>query len=233
MTGEGTGHETGPGTDQETDHTTGPDPDILTPMAPAYGGTVFLRPLAEGRDTVSVGRFSYYDDVEETRDFFDRNVLYHFDFIGDRLIIGDFVAIAHGVRIFMNGGAHAMGGFSTFPFNIFGHGWEAGFDPATWTAEHRGDTVIGPDVWLGRDAVVMPGVTIGAGAIVAAQAVVTKDVPPYAVVAGNPARPIRLRFAPEIVERLLAVAWWDWPTERITAALHAIRGANIDALERA
>lgn len=209
----------------------GPDPETLLPMAPTYGGTVFLKPLAEGRRNVSAGRFSYYDDKDETRDFFDRNVLYHFEFFDDRLIIGDFCAIAHGVQIFMNGGTHAMGGLSTFPFNIFGHGWEEGFDPATWQAEHKGDTVIGPDVWIGRDATLMPGVTIGAGAIVAARTVVTKDVPPYAVVGGNPARVLRHRFDPDTVARLLRIAWWDWPVERISAKLNAIRGADIAALE--
>lgn len=211
----------------------GPDPDTLLPMMPAYGGTVFLKPLAKGRANVSAGRFSYYDDRDETRDFFDRNVLYHYDFVGDRLVIGDFCAIAHGVRIFMNGGTHAMGGFSTFPFNIFGHGWENGFDPATWAAENRGDTVIGPDVWIGNGATLMPGVTIGAGAIIAAGSVVTKDVPPYAVVGGNPARTLRLRFPEDVIARLLAVAWWDWPVDRITQALNAIRSADIDALEAA
>lgn len=211
----------------------GPDPTTLAPMAPAYDGTVFLKPLAEGRVNVSAGRFSYYDDKDVTRDFFDRNVLYHYDFIGDRLVIGDFCAIAHGVQIFMNGGTHAMGGFSTFPFNIFGHGWEEGFDPATWTAEHKGDTVIGPDVWIGREAVLMPGIRIGAGAIVAAHCVVTADVPPYAVVGGNPARILRHRFDAATVARLLEIAWWDWPVDRISANLTAIRGADLSALERA
>lgn len=211
----------------------GPDPETLLPMAPTYGGTVFLKPLAEGRANVSAGRFSYYDDQDETRDFFDRNVLYHYEFTGDRLIIGDFCALAYGVQIFMNGGTHAMGGFSTYPFNIFGHGWEDGFDPTTWAVENKGDTVIGPDVWIGRGAVLMPGVQIGAGAIIAAQSVVTRDVPPYAMVGGNPARTLRHRFDAETVERLLQIAWWDWPIARISANLNAIRGADLAALESA
>ncbi|MGB3555620.1 MAG: CatB-related O-acetyltransferase, partial [Jannaschia sp.] len=198
---------------------TGPDPDTLAPMAPAYDGTVFLRPLAEGRTNVTVGAYSYYDDRDGTRDFFDRNVLHHYDFIGDRLSIGPFCALAHGVRIFMNGGTHAMDGFSTFPFNIFGHGWEEGFDPATWTAGSRGDTAIGADVWIGDHATIMPGVTVGAGAIVAAAAVVTRDVPPYAVVAGNPATIVRTRFDDGLVARLLAVAWWDRGADWITCNL--------------
>ena len=211
----------------------GPDPDTLLPMKPDYAGTVFLRPLARGLGNVTVGRYSYYDDKDETRDFFSRNVLHHFDFIGDHLTIGPFCAIAHGVRIFMNGGTHAMDGFSTFPFNIFGHGWEDGFDPATWTAMHRGDTVIGPDVWIGNRATLMPGVTIGAGAIIGAEAVVTRDVPHYAVVAGNPARVVKRRFDDATVDRLLHIAWWDWPEQRISRNLNAIRGADIAALEAA
>ncbi|WP_407066406.1 CatB-related O-acetyltransferase [Jannaschia seohaensis] len=202
-------------------------------MAPTYAGTVFLRPLAEGRANVTVGAYAYYDDRDETRDFFDRNVLHHFDFFGDHLTIGPFCALAHGVRIFMNGGTHAMDGFSTFPFNIFGHGWEEGFDPASWTATHKGDTVIGPDVWIGDHATIMPGVTIGAGAIVAAMSVVTRDVPPYAIVAGNPARVVRTRFDDATVTRLLSIAWWDWDAAKITRNLDAIRGADLTALESA
>ncbi len=212
---------------------TGPDPTNLTPMAPSYGGTVFLQPLAEGRVNVTVGAFSYYDDQDETRDFFTRNVLHHYDFIGDHLHIGPFCAIAHGVRIFMNGGTHAMDGFSTFPFNIVGHGWEEGFDPATWTAVHKGDTRIGADVWIGNSATIMPGVTIGAGAIIAANATVTRDVPPYAIAAGNPAQTVKQRFDDATIARLLAIAWWDWPVDKITRNLNAIRGADLSALEAA
>ncbi|MDB2407564.1 CatB-related O-acetyltransferase [Jannaschia sp.] len=210
----------------------GPDPDTLTPM-PVYAGTVFLRPLAEGRTNVTVGAYSYYDDREQTRDFFDRNVLHHYDFVGDHLTIGPFCAFAHGVRIFMNGGTHAMDGFSTYPFNIFAAGWEEGFDPTSWEAGRKGDTVIGADVWVGDSATIMPGVTIGAGAIVAAMAVVTQDVPSYAIVAGNPARVVRTRFDADTVSRLLAVAWWDWDAVRITRNLNAIRGADLAALETA
>ncbi|SFD25028.1 CatB-related O-acetyltransferase [Tropicimonas isoalkanivorans] len=209
-----------------------PNPDRLHPME-SYPATTFLRPLAEGLPNIDVGRFAYYDDRYETGDFFSRNVLHHYEFIGDKLVIGAFTAIAYGVQIHMNGGTHAMGGFSTFPFNIFGGGWEQGFDPSTWTAENRGDTVIGPDVWIGTEARLMPGVTIGAGAIVAAGSVVTRDVRPYAVVGGNPARELRRRFDDKTVERLLAVAWWDWPVERIDRNLNAIRGADIAALEAA
>ena len=211
----------------------GPDPEQITPMAPRYGGTVFLKPLAAGRSNVTVGAYSYYDDREETRDFFERNVLHHYEAFGDHLTIGAFCAIAHGVRIFMNGGTHAMDGFSTFPFNIFGHGWEDGFDPATWDMVRRGDTVIGPDVWIGDGATLMPGVTVGAGAIIAARSVVTQDVPAYALVAGNPARLRKMRFDAATIARLLEIAWWNWPADKLTRNVNHIRSTDLAALEAA
>lgn len=212
--------------------TQGPDPLSLHPLEGA-DQLVFLKPLAAGRANVTVGDFSYYDDPDGAERFFGRNVKYHFDFVGDQLVIGAFCAIGRDATILMNGGSHATGGFSAFPFNIFGHGWEAGFDPATWDAAYRGDTVIGPDVWIGTEAMLLPGITIGAGAIIAARAVVTADVAPYAVVAGNPARVVRMRFEPETVAQLLSVAWWDWPREMLARNLDVVRGADIAALEAA
>ncbi len=199
---------------------------------PGFSRIGFLRAVVRAPG-IEVGEYTYYDDPDGPEHFVERCVLYHFPFVGDRLVIGRFCAIATGVRFIMNGANHAMSGFSTYPFNIFGSGWEAGFDPTTWEAENRGDTVIGHDVWLGAGAVVMPGVKVGSGAIVAALAVVAGDVPPYAIVAGNPARVIRTRFDAETVERLLAIAWWDWPVERITRNLDVIRGGDIVALETA
>lgn len=210
----------------------GPDPGALRPM-PGHPRVKFLKPLAEGRSNVTVGDYAYYDDPDDAGAFFERNVLHHYDFIGDRLVIGRFAAIAAGVVVMMNGGSHAMGGFSTYPFNIFGAGWEQGFDPAAWDEVLRGDTVIGHDVWIGTEAMLMPGVTIGPGAIVAARSVVTQDVAPYALVAGNPAREIRRRFDTDTISELLDIAWWDWPANRITTHLDAIRGADIVALRAA
>ncbi|TIV27644.1 MAG: CatB-related O-acetyltransferase, partial [Mesorhizobium sp.] len=144
-----------------------------------------------------------------------------------------FCAIAEGARFIMNGANHAMSGFSTYPFNIFGHGWEEGFDPETWSKEIRGDTNVENDVWIGMDAVTMPGVRIGNGAIVAAKSVVTHDVAPYAIVAGNPARTVKMRFDEFTVRRLLKAAWWDWPVDKISRNLNAIRGVDIARLEAA
>jgi virginiamycin A acetyltransferase len=211
---------------------TGPDPDDPYPVA-GFPRVGFLRPFARGRPNVEVGRYSYYDDPDGPEHFFERNVLHHYDFSGDRLVIGSSCAIATGATFFMNGANHAMSGFSTYPFNIFGCGWENGFDPATWEAENRGDTVVGDDVWTGAAALVLPGTRIGPGAIVAARAVVSGEIPPYAVVAGNPGRVLRRRFPPEAIERLLTIAWWTWPVERISASLDAIRGGDLSALELA
>ena len=183
--------------------------------------------------TIEVGDFTYYHDPDRPEAFEDRNVLYHFDFIGDRLRIGRFCALATGVRFIMNGANHAMGGFSTYPFNIFGGGWEDGFDLASVTDGLRGDTVVGNDVWIGREATVMPGITIADGAIVGAKAVVAAPVPPYAVVAGNPARIVRYRFCDDTIETLLDIAWWHWTPEKIARNLDAIRGADLDRLRAA
>ena len=192
----------------------------------------FLKPLVTA-ENIEVGDFTYYDDPEGPDKFQEKCVLHHYPFIGDRLIIGRVCAIAEGARCIMNGANHAMSGFSTYPFNIFGHGWEEGFDESTWKREIRGDTVVGNDVWIGMEALILPGMNIGHGAIAAAKAVVTHDVPPYAIVAGNPAKVVKTRFDQRTVDRLLKVAWWDWPVDKIGRNLNAIRGADIRALEAA
>ena len=209
----------------------GPDPSTPYPMAgqPRVG---FLKPLVDDPQ-IEIGDFTYYDDPDGPEHFAERCVLYKYPFIGDRLLIGRFCALATGVRFIMNGANHALGGFSTFPFSIFGKGWEAGFDPATFIEGTRGDTVVGNDVWIGRESVIMPGVTIGDGAIVAARSVVVSDIPAYAIAGGNPARTIRMRFDEATIARLLDIAWWNWPPGKITSAIDAIRGADIDALQRA
>lgn len=210
----------------------GPDPLALHPMR-EHPRVVFLKPLAEGRENVTVGDFSYYDDPQQPELFFERNVDYHYPFLGDRLVIGRFCAIGTGARIIMNGANHALDGFSTYPFNIFGKGWERGFDPAIYTAGLRGDTVIGNDVWIGARATLLPGVSVGDGAIIGTEAVVGSDVPPYGVVVGNPGRVLRLRFDETTIAALLSVGWWNWPVEKVTQHLAAIRGADIAALQAA
>ncbi|MCQ0990312.1 CatB-related O-acetyltransferase [Jiella marina] len=209
----------------------GPSPDTLYPL-PGFPRAVFLKDVIT-RPNIEVGDYSYYDDPDGAERFEERNVLHHFEFYGDRLIIGRFVAIASGTRFIMNGANHAMGGFSTYPFNIFQGGWEEGFDVNTWLGQSRGDTVVGNDVWLGMESLIMPGVRIGDGAIVAARSTVVTDVPPYAIVGGNPARVVRMRFDEATVARLLEIAWWHWPVDKITRNLDRIRGADVTALEEA
>lgn len=178
---------------------------------------------------IVVGDYTYYDDPKGVERF-EENVLYHFPFIGDRLIIGRFCQIAAETKFIMNGGNHHTGGFSTFPFFIFGGDWSGRIEGEV-EPNIRGDTIVGNDVWIGYDALIMPGITVGDGAIIATRSVVTKDVPPYAVVAGNPAKVVKMRFDPRTIERLLAIKWWDWKIETITAHIPQICGLDLEALE--
>jgi virginiamycin A acetyltransferase len=177
---------------------------------------------------IIVGDYSYYDDPEDPENF-ERNVLYHFPFIGDRLIIGKFCAIAREVRFIMNGANHKMSGISTYPFQIFGNGWEKAM-PEPGEFPFKGDTVIGNDVWIGYQALIMPGISIGNGAIVASRSVVVSDVPAYTIVGGNPAKPLKQRFSADDIESLQSIAWWDWSVEKITLHLAIIMSGDIDAL---
>lgn len=207
----------------------GPSPLDPHPMA-GFPQVCFIRNTVKNPNVV-VGDYTYYDDPEDSENF-ERNVLYHYPFVGDKLVIGKFCALARGVKFIMNGANHKLSGFSTYPFGIFGQGWEAAV-PAPADLPSRGDTVVGNDVWIGYDALVMPGVKIGNGAIVAARAVVVKDVPAYAVVGGNPAQVLKSRFPPETVAALEQIAWWNWPVEKITRHLKSIVAADLDALQAA
>ena len=178
---------------------------------------------------IIIGDYTYYDDLEDSENF-ERNVLYHFPFIGDKLIIGKFCALATGVKFIMNGANHKISGFSTYPFQIFGNGWEK-VTPELDELPNKGNIVISNDVWIGYEAIIMPGVEIGDGAIIASKSVVTKDVSPYTVVGGNPAKVIKKRFADEVIETLLEIAWWDWDIEKITRNLDKIVGGDINGLK--
>ncbi|MEA5447868.1 CatB-related O-acetyltransferase [Leptolyngbya sp. CCNP1308] len=205
----------------------GPHPTTRHPI-PGVTRTAFLNTLVTNPNIV-VGDYTYYDDFENPENF-ERNVLYHFDFIGDKLIIGKFCSIASDVKFIMNGGNHRTDWFTNYPFPIFGQGWESVM-PSEWP--HKGDTVIGNDVWIGYGATLLPGVQVGDGAIIAAQSVVTKSVPPYAVVGGNPAQLIRYRFDEATIEALLDLQWWHWDIEKITRHLPALCGADFQALQNA
>ncbi len=209
----------------------GPSPDTLHPFH-GESHTVFLKNFIS-RPAIEVGDYTYYHDFENAPDFETRNVRYLFDGVGDRLKIGRFCALAHGTTFIMNGANHAMTGFSTYPFHIFDNAWLEKFEPSTIFDHLRGDTIVQNDVWFGTNSTILPGVTICSGAIIGAHSVVASDVPPYAVVVGNPGRVIKLRFDEATIERLLQIAWWDWPVAKVTRHLKAICGADIDALERA
>lgn len=209
----------------------GPDPANPYPI-PTQPRVGFLKALVT-RPSIEVGDYSYYDDPGGPEHFQDQNVLYHFDFLGDRLIIGKFCALAQGVIFIMNGANHAMGGISTFPFAALGGGWEEGFDIESYQAASKGNIVIGDDVWIGRKATILPGVSIGSGAIIGAGAMVSRDVPAYGVVADNPAELVHMRFDDDQIDRLMAIGWWDWPIEQITRHRHLIQQADVEALEAA
>ncbi len=207
----------------------GPNPNDKEPMK-GFPQVGFLKNFITSSN-IEVGDYTYYDDPDGPENF-EANVLYHFPFIGDKLKIGKFCAIAKDVKFIMNGANHKVSGFSTYPFYIFGNGWEKVL-PGEGDLPYKGDTVIGHDVWLGYESTIMPGVSIGHGAIVASKSVVTADVPAYSVVGGNPAKVLKLRFDEATIEKLLSIAWWDWSAEKITENLEAIVSSDIEALNKA
>jgi len=190
---------------------------------------VFLKPLVTDPQ-IEVGEYTYYDDPDDPLAFEHDAFLYAHG--PERLVIGRYCAIASKVRFLMSGGNHADIGPSTFPFGIFGEPWAQRTMELVMSAPSRGDTVVGHDVWLGYGALVMPGVNIGSGAVVAAASVVAADVSPYAIVAGNPARVVRRRYEDRDVERLLRAAWWGWPVELVTEHARAIMAGEPAELER-
>ncbi|EMI55029.1 Chloramphenicol O-acetyltransferase [Rhodopirellula sallentina SM41] len=185
---------------------------------------------------MEIGDFTYFGHLEELSDYASYLAPFLFPLSPERLVIGKFCQIAHGVRIITSSANHSMRGFSTYPFNNFRMSKQTTLEEIQamfQVSAPKGDTVIGNDVWIGMEGVVMPGVTIGDGAIVGARSIVAKDVAPYSIVTGNPAKPARQRFDDEVIASLLQIRWWDWPTELIESNLEAITGANISALQKA
>jgi virginiamycin A acetyltransferase len=205
-----------------------PDPSVLHPL-PGQERVVLLRPLIDN-PKIEVGEFSYYDDPDDATAFQDRNVLYGYG--PEKLIIGKYCALAEGTRFIMAGANHPDLGVSTFPFTIFGGEWADRTLDIMTGMETKGDTVVGNDVWIGYRSLIMPGVTIGDGAIIASQSVVVADVPPYTIVGGNPGKPIRQRFPDEDVERLLRARWWDWPVELVTEHVRVIMTGSAREIEK-
>ncbi len=198
--------------------------------------TVYLQNVVTD-PSIEVGAYTTYDDFErDPRDFQRNNVLYHYPACNhDRLRIGKFCSIACGAKFLFNAANHALGSLSTYPFPIFFEEWglPTDTDAIARTWDNHGDIVVGNDVWIGYEAVILAGVTIGDGAVIGTRAVVTKDVPPYTIVGGVPARPIRTRFDADTIARLQALHWWDRDEETIRRCIGAIQAGDVDALERA
>ncbi len=205
----------------------GPDPGKIYPNE-NIRSLCFIKNVVT-RPNIIVGDYTYYDDDTGAEDF-EKHVTHHYEFIGDKLIIGKFCAIGKGVEFIMNGANHRMNSASTYPFNIMGNGWEK-VTPALKDLPIKGDTVVGNDVWIGQNVTVLPGVHIGDGAVIGANSVVSKDVPPYTVAAGNSVRQIRKRFDDGTIDFLLKLKWWDWSAEKIFANLEALCCADIAKLK--
>ena len=197
---------------------------------PHDGQTVYLKDVITGPN-IEVGEYTIYNDfVRDPRDFEKNNVLYHYPVNGDRLVIGRFSSIACGAKFMFTSGNHSMQSLANYTFPIFFDEWGLDAKDICDAWDNKGDTVIGNDVWIGYEAVIMPGVKIGDGAVIGTRAVVTKDVPPYTIVGGVPAKPIRRRFDDATVEKLEALRWWDWDEDRLKRALPAIQAGDIAAL---
>ena len=193
--------------------------------------TVYLKSVVTD-PAIEVGEYTMYNDfVHDPREFQKNNVLYHYPVNGDRLKIGKFCSIACGAKFLFTSANHALGSLSTYPFPIFFEEWDLDAKDIRQAWDKRGDIVIGNDVWIGFEAVILSGVTVGDGAIIGSRAVVTKDVPPYTIVGGAPARPIRRRFEDAVIEKLEALRWWDWDEEAIRRAIPAIQSGVLAALE--
>jgi virginiamycin A acetyltransferase len=201
----------------------GPNKNIKFPLK-NYDRLCFLKNIVRNPNII-VGDYTYYDDFENVENF-EKNVKYHFDFTGDKLIIGKFSMIASDVKFIMNGANHLTDAMSTYPFAVFGKGWEHAMDGKMYP--QKGNITIGNDVWIGYNATIMAGVTIGDGAIIATNSTVTKDVAPYSIIGGNPAKEIRKRFSEEVIAKLLALKWWNWDIEKITKNVQHLTDNKIE-----
>ena len=193
--------------------------------------TVYLKNVVTD-PSIIVGEFTMYNDfVNDPQQFEKNNVLYHYPINHDKLKIGKFCSIACGAKFLFNSANHTMKSLSSYPFPIFFEEWGLDVKDITSAWDNKGDIVIGNDVWIGDEAVIMAGVTIGDGAIIGTRAVVTKDVPPYTIVGGVPAKTIRKRFSDGTISDLLKMKWWDWPIAKIYQNIEAIKNGNLKALK--
>ncbi|MBP9722983.1 MAG: CatB-related O-acetyltransferase [Gammaproteobacteria bacterium] len=210
-----------------------PNPQDRFPVMMSNGEywphTIFLKNVIN-HPHITIGDYSYYNSFNSHNITDFRQVLmpYMHDMAPEKVVIGKFVQIAHGVQIITNSANHQFNGFSSYPFVIFGKDW-SNYQPNYF---NKGDNIIGHDVWLGHEALIMPGVKIGSGAIIASRSIVTKDVPDYAIVAGNPAKIIKMRFDDKTISKLLELSWWNWDIDKITKNIKYIVGDSIANLTK-
>ncbi len=205
---------------------------MMTKIYPRTGDqqTVYLNAVIKDPQ-IEVGDYTIYNDfIADPLLFEKNNVLYHYPIHREKLIIGKFCSIACGTKFLFNCANHSLKSLSTYTFPLFYEEWELEKSNITTAWDNKGNIVIGNDVWIGYEAVIMAGVHIGDGAIIAARAVVTKDVPPYTIVGGTPAKEIRKRFDAEVIEQLLIQKWWDWSTDKIHQCLPYIAEGKLDEL---
>lgn len=194
--------------------------------------TIYLKHVITNPN-ITVGDFTMYNDfVNDPTLFENNNVLYHYPINHDKLQIGKFCSIACGAKFLFNSANHTLSSLSTYPFPLFFEEWGLEKKDVTNAWDNKGDIVIGNDVWIGYEAVVLAGVTIGDGAIIGTRAVVTKNVPPYTIVGGVPAKPIKKRFSEETISALLEIQWWNWSKKRIARNIGAIQCGNIEQLKQ-
>ena len=193
-----------------------PDPSQVFPNE--YKTSCFVKNVVKAPN-VQIGDYTYYDDSAAPTDFEKNNILFNYPEFGEKLIIGKFCQIASGTKFIMGPANHRLCSVTTYPFNVFGGAFTENTPDHVSQLPHKGDTVVGNDVWFGRESVIMPGVKIGDGAIIAAYSVVTKDVEPYTLVGGNPARFIKKRFSDELTGLLLKLKWWDFQGEKLAEIL--------------
>lgn len=205
--------------------------DLIFPNA--FKTSVYLKNIIQAQN-ILVGNYTYYDCPSgNPLDFEKNNVLFNYEIFGDRLIIGNFTSIAEGVTFIMGAANHRLNSVTTYPFNVFNEEWAKISTPHIDELPHKGDIVIGNDVWIGRNAVILPGVKIGDGAIIGAYSVVAKNVPPYAIFVGNPARFVKYRFEDqELIDLLLQYQWWNLEEEEITKILPILTNKNLDEVKK-
>lgn len=192
--------------------------------------TIYLNTIINNPNII-VGDYTIYNDfVNDPTQFEKNNILYHYPINQDRLIIGKFCSIACGAKFLFNSANHTLKSLSNYTFPLFFEEWGLNKKNVTSAWDNKGDIIIDNDVWIGYEAVIMAGVHIGDGAVIAARAVVTKDVPPYTIVGGTPARKIRMRFEEEIIVKLQQIQWWNWPVEKIRQSLPYIMNGTVDRL---